>query len=173
MAITRKRERQLKRLRKSANKVIAEQRVVLDHANEVARTARGQLAQLTREQVGPTVRDVVDHRIRPAVASGVATAESTVSSAKKTYDKSIAPAFAGAVGSVVGALELKKHPQLAKALSKASGGRIKAPRTGPGVGGYLLIGLGVAAVATVAYAAWQTLRADDDLWITDDSDDQD
>lgn len=40
-------------------------------------------------------------------------------------------------------------------------------RKGPGVGGYILIGLGLALVASVAYAAWQTLRADESLWIED------
>ena len=37
-----------------------------------------------------------------------------------------------------------------------------------GVGGYFLIALGVIAVAGLAYAAWQTLRADDELWVVDE-----
>ena len=40
-------------------------------------------------------------------------------------------------------------------------------KSSPGPGTYVLIGLGVLAVASVAYAAWQTLRADDDLWVED------
>ena len=32
----------------------------------------------------------------------------------------------------------------------------------------LLIAFGVAAVAAVGYALWQTFRADDDLWIADE-----
>ena len=39
-----------------------------------------------------------------------------------------------------------------------------------GPGRYILIGLGVVAFAGIAYAAWQTLRADDDLWIEDAAD---
>ena len=31
---------------------------------------------------------------------------------------------------------------------------------------------GVVAVAGVAYAAWQTLRADDELWVSDEVDDE-
>ena len=42
-----------------------------------------------------------------------------------------------------------------------------APKKGPGPGTFILIGLGVVAVAGVAYAAWQTLRADENLWIED------
>jgi hypothetical protein len=40
-----------------------------------------------------------------------------------------------------------------------------AKKSGPGK--YILIGLGVVAVAGIAYAAWQTLRIDEDLWIED------
>ncbi len=32
----------------------------------------------------------------------------------------------------------------------------------------MLIVLGVLTLAGVAYAAWQTFRADDDLWVADD-----
>ena len=40
------------------------------------------------------------------------------------------------------------------------------PASGPGR--YILIGIGLMAVAGIAYAAWQTLRADDELWVSDD-----
>ena len=39
---------------------------------------------------------------------------------------------------------------------------------GPGVGGVLLIGLGVVALGGLVFAAVQTLRADDELWVADD-----
>jgi hypothetical protein len=35
-------------------------------------------------------------------------------------------------------------------------------------GGVIAIVLGVVAAAGVLYAAWQTLRADDELWVADD-----
>ena len=41
----------------------------------------------------------------------------------------------------------------------------------PGPGQFILIGLGVVAAAAIAYAAWQTFRPDDDLWVEDDLDD--
>jgi hypothetical protein len=41
------------------------------------------------------------------------------------------------------------------------------PKKSAGPGRFILIGLGVVAAAGIAYAAWQTLRADDDLWIED------
>ena len=43
----------------------------------------------------------------------------------------------------------------------------KSHRSGPNAFQWVLIGVGAVAVASAAYAAWQTLRADDDLWIED------
>jgi hypothetical protein len=37
-----------------------------------------------------------------------------------------------------------------------------------GTGAYLLMVLGAVAVAGIIYAVWQTLRADEDLWVEDD-----
>jgi len=44
------------------------------------------------------------------------------------------------------------------------------PKKSSGPGKYILIGLAVVAVAGVGYAVYQTLRADDDLWIDDETD---
>jgi hypothetical protein len=35
---------------------------------------------------------------------------------------------------------------------------------------YVLMAIGAIAVAAISYAAWQTLRADDDLWVEEDAD---
>jgi hypothetical protein len=37
-----------------------------------------------------------------------------------------------------------------------------------GAGSYLLMVVGAVALAGIAYAVWQTLRADEDLWVEDD-----
>lgn len=45
----------------------------------------------------------------------------------------------------------------------------KQPEPEPkGVGAYLLMVVGAVALAGVAYAVWQTLRADEDLWVEED-----
>ena len=41
-------------------------------------------------------------------------------------------------------------------------------KSGPGAGGIALIVLGVAALGGLVFAAVQTLRADDELWVADD-----
>jgi hypothetical protein len=35
---------------------------------------------------------------------------------------------------------------------------------------YVLMAIGAIAIAAISYAAWQTLRADDDLWVEEDDD---
>ena len=39
-----------------------------------------------------------------------------------------------------------------------------------GLGSFLLMAIGAAAVAVISYAVWSTLRADDDLWVDADDD---
>lgn len=58
---------------------------------------------------------------------------------------------------------------LAPALRRFAKPAPKAP-AGPGAGGYVLMGLGVVALAVIGYAVWNTLRPDDDLWIDVDDD---
>ncbi|PES94168.1 DNA helicase, partial [Priestia megaterium] len=41
-------------------------------------------------------------------------------------------------------------------------------KSGPGLGAIVAIVLGAAAAVGVLYAAWQALRADDELWVADD-----
>jgi hypothetical protein len=71
-----------------------------------------------------------------------------------------------------------KNQQVRDAFARVSGlaatagektGIVKPQPKSAGFGRYLLIGIGVVAALGVAYAAWQTLRADDDLWIDDEA----
>jgi hypothetical protein len=39
-----------------------------------------------------------------------------------------------------------------------------------GLGSFLLMAIGAAALAVISYAVWSTLRADDDLWVDADDD---
>ena len=100
---------------------------------------------------------------------------------KSTVTDDIIPAVAGALGSAAAAIEVAKDKHLRQALrhaSKASSevatkagqrlGLVEVKPSGPGR--FILIGLGVVAVAAIAYVAWQTFRPDDDLWVEDDLD---
>jgi hypothetical protein len=141
----------------------------------VIRDARRQAANYAREEVSPRVRDAYEDRIRPVVNSGVAGARSAVHSTREKLVDDVFPAVSSALSSALAVLEVAKNPQVRDALARvtkagtAAGtklGLVEEKKSGPGR--YILIGLGVVAAVGVAYAAWQTLRADDDLWIDDE-----
>ena len=168
MALSRKRQRELKRLKRSAEELWDEQREAIEHASAVLRDARRQASNYAREEVGPRVRDAYEDNLRPAFESGVRGARRAASSARERFSDDVLPAISGAVGSALAMLEAAKDPRVRDVVRRVS--RV-GEKTGlvqpksPGPGRYILIGLGVVAFAGIAYAAWQTLRADDDLWI--------
>ncbi|MCU1437399.1 MAG: helicase [Naasia sp.] len=162
MKLSRKRKKELRRLRSSAEELWQQQQEVIDHASAVVRQASKQANLLTQEHVVPRVKTTYEARLKPGVdkASLVGRAVATGVSAKVAKD--VLPGVNGAIASVLGVL----------AAAKAGSGLFAAPqppkKSGPGAGTIVAIVLGVLALAGVAYAAWQTFRADDDLWIADD-----
>ncbi|GAA2075971.1 hypothetical protein GCM10009840_07670 [Pseudolysinimonas kribbensis] len=163
MALSRKRQKELKRLRRSAEDLWQEQREAIDHASTVLREARRQAGNYAREEVGPRVRSAYDDRIRPAVAS-----------ARHGISHDMLPAVSGAVGSALAVLEATRDPRVRDVVRKAASVTDRIGKVTPlpvkkktPVGRYIALGIGAVAVAGVLYAAWQTLRADDDLWIED------
>jgi hypothetical protein len=58
-------------------------------------------------------------------------------------------------------LHVANNPTVKRAIAKTQ------PKKAP-VGGIVAIVFGVVAAVGVGYALWQTLRADDELWIADD-----
>ena len=199
MGLSRKREKELKKLKSTANDLWEEQLEVLEHASSVVREAGRQIGNVSREQVVPRVRDTVDHRIKPAVSFGIDQARHVFDEARSRVSNDLLPGVSASVASAIATLESAKDPRVReamrqvhrtservgksanKALAEASKNATKAynrvgtkvgfvqpPKRSMGVGGYLLIALGVIAVAGLAYAAWQTLRADDELWVVDE-----
>jgi hypothetical protein len=174
MGLSRKRQRELKRLKRSAEELWDEQREAIEHASAVLRDARRQAAHYAREEVGPRVRDAYEDNVRPAFETGFRATRRAASAARGRFSDDVLPAISGAVGSALAMLEAAKDPRVRDVVKRVSrvgqrAGIVEAPKsTGPGR--YILIGLGVVAFAGIAYAAWQTLRADDDLWIEDADD---
>jgi hypothetical protein len=163
MGLSKKRQRELNRLKNQAESLWDDQREVLEHANKVMRDARRQAAAYTREEVAPRLRE------------GVAGARSVASSARERLVEDVLPAVSSALGSAIAVLEVSKNPHFREAVARVRNagtsvgtkvGIVQPKPAGPGR--YILIGLGVVAAAAIAYAAWQTLRADDDLWIDDE-----
>ena len=167
MGMSRKRERELKRLKRESSELWDEQREVLDHATKVVREASRQLASVSREEVAP--------RVRGAYESGVATTRHVADVARSKLVHDVLPAVSGTLGSALAVLEAAKDPRIREVVSRVRSAGAKAnivpakPSAGPGR--YILMGVGIVAIAGIAYAAWQTFRADDELWVSDDSGD--
>jgi hypothetical protein len=178
VALTRKRRKELKHLKGQAEGLWNDQRELLEHASAVVREASHQAANYTREEVSPRIHDTIDSRFKPAVSSSIAGARSAAESTKSKIKGDVLPAVTSALGTALAALEVAKNQQVRDAFSRVSSlaasagqktGLVKPPPKSSGFGRYVLIGIGVVAAAGVAYAAWQTLRADDDLWIDDEA----
>ena len=62
------------------------------------------------------------------------------------------------------------HPSLSTRQERVSkvGSKAGIVAKSGGPGKYILIAVCSVVVAVIAYAAWQTLRADDELWVADD-----
>lgn len=184
MSLSRKRKKELRKLQSNANTLWESQQVLLGQAGEVAREAGRQLGNYNREQVVPGVQHTYEKYAAPYVNQGVQTS-------KKVYNKNIVPAAGAVIGSALSVWDAanEKRSDLASgrgfssvdiaALQKSAAKYGKkaskqltvstaAPKSGMGAGGVIAIILGVAAAAGVLYAAWQTLRADDELWVADD-----
>ena len=81
-----------------------------------------------------------------------------------------------AAGQGFGGLDAKKYAKKAdaygKSARKALAAKIAAEtpkkKSGRGASGLIAILIALAAAVGVFYAAWQTLRADDELWVADD-----
>lgn len=160
MGLSRKRKKELRRLQDEANKLWSAQQVLVGEAASVAREAGRQLDNFRRETVVPSVQDVYEHRVRPVV-------DRSVKMSRDVVDHRIVPAVGGVVGSALSAWDIAnaKRTGSPRALLSAPAAPAKS---GPGVGTVIAIILGVGAAIGVLVAAWQTLRADDELWVADD-----
>lgn len=184
MALSRKRRKELKKLKGQAGDLWDDQKELLEHANRVVREARRQASHYAREEVSPRIRDKYDDTLRPVVTTARSAAESGLSSARSAASHTrhrisddVIPGVTSALGAALAAIEVAKNHQVQDAVNRATkfgtqvGTRvgIVKPKPTAGPGKYILIGFGVVAFAVVAYAAFQTLRADDDLWVEDDA----
>ena len=172
MSLSRKRRKELNRLRKSAEELWSNQQAVLDHANSIAREAGRQAGVLTREEVVPRVREGYEQYLLP----GVQATQHFAGDAKRRLVSDVIPGISSGVGAALGTVlsvgDIAKDTRVRAALNRLHVQQPVAPaKKGPGAGTYIALGLGVAAAAGVAYAIWQTFRADDELWVADDETD--
>lgn len=171
MGLSRKRQRELDRLKRGASELWDDQKDVLDHATKVVREARRQLSNASREEFVPRVRDLYESRVRPGVETGLDAGRNFAGAARDKVSRDVLPAVSSALGTALAALEVARSPQVRQALSRVSRSTSKAVvpvKSSGGPGRYILMGIGLVAAAGIVYAAWQTLRADDELWVSDE-----
>jgi hypothetical protein len=159
VSLSRKRKKELRRLQDDANQLWENQQVLVGHAADVAREAGRQLGNFGREQVAPVVQDTYNRRLAPVVDQGVRFG-------KHVVDDKVVPIVGGVVGTALTAWDVanaKRHG------FSAPRSRVVVPeKKGLGLGSVVALILGAAAAVGVLYAAWQALRADDELWVADD-----
>jgi hypothetical protein len=187
VGLSRKRKKELRKLQDSANKVWQTQQVLVGEAAGIAREASRQLGNYSREQVGPAVQATYDQRVAPVVHKSAAVS-------RDVLQHRVVPAVGGVVGSALSVWDAandtrsrlasgrgfalpdaksfgKKADSYSKKATKAMSKKLavlEPKKPGVSTGGVIAIVLGVIAAAGVLYAAWQTLRADDELWVADD-----
>ncbi|ANF33403.1 hypothetical protein A0130_11340 [Leifsonia xyli] len=176
MSLTRKRQKELKRLRSGAEELWSQQQEVLANANALAAEARKQAAYYTREEIAPRVREGYDQYVVPTAQAAKDTAGRYAGQAREKVVRDVIPA----VGTVVGtALSVVDHARAARSAAFAGDFqkarkeltkkvKVEPQKSGPGAGGVIAIGLGLIAAVGLLYAVWQTFRADDELWVADE-----
>lgn len=176
MSLTRKRKKELTRLRHGAEDLWTQQQEVLANANALAAEARKQASYYTREEIAPRVREGYEQYVLPAAQTAKSTAGHYADQARRRVVSDVIPAVGTAVGT---ALSVVDHARAARAAAfagdfKKAGKelakkpKVAPPKSGPGAGGVIAIGLGVIAAVGLLYAVWQTFRADDELWVADE-----
>jgi len=155
--LNRKRKKELRKLQNDAGQLWEAQQVLVGHAADVAREAGRQLGNFNREQVLPAVQDTYNRRVAPAVDRGVKIG-------KHVVDDRVVPIVGGVVGSALTAWDVAnaKRQGLMKHVAPTP------KKKSMGLGSVVAIVLGAAAAIGVVVAAWQALRADDELWVADD-----
>lgn len=186
MGLSRKRKKELRKLQDQANKLWESQQVIVGQAGDIAREASRQLGHYNREQVVPTVQKKYETYAAPYVDKGV-------KGSRRVFDDKVLPATGAVVGTALSVWDAanetrgklaagkglqfpdaEKYAKLAdkytaqqrKKLAKKLGS--EPQRSGMGPAGVIALILGITAAVGVLYAAWQTLRADDELWVADD-----
>jgi len=171
VSVSRKRKKELRRLQGQATQLWEAQQVLVGEAANVAREAGRQLGNYNRETVVPTVQAGYEKYAAPYVDKGVKLS-------RRVYSDRIVPAAGAALGSALEVWDVANQSRAGAAVARGADTVrkyaskapvvVEPPKKGLGAGGVIAIVLGVVAAVGVLYAAWQTLRADDELWVADD-----
>lgn len=162
MSLSRKRRRELKKLRSQAESLLEEQREILGHVGSLAQEAGRQAKHLGDEYVVPRANAAIEG-MRPTIERGVGAVRRAGDQARLFA----APILASALASTVRGLERMENRDAAMQVQKfgVQQGLLKPAKKKCKLGRILAIGAGVAAASAVGYTLWQAFRSDDELWV--------
>ncbi len=163
MKLSRKRRRELRRLRNDAQELLEQQRVVLGQAGDVLHQAGKQAKRLSDEHVAPRVDETLE-TVRPAIDRGVAASRRAADGVRRVT----APFVASALARTIRTLDELDNHDAAKQV-RGFGERSGYLPKKRSAGGWVALGFGVAAAVGVGYALWQAFRTDDELWVAPES----
>ena len=165
MKLSRKRRRELRRLRSEAEELLDQQRIVLGHAGDVLHKAGAQAKHLSDEHLAPRI-DETGEAVRPTIDRGVASARRAADNVRRVTT----PLVASALARTIRALDdIESHDAAKQVRSFGERTGYIKPTKKRRAGGMFALGLGIAAAAGVGYALWQAFRTDDELWVASDS----
>lgn len=157
---SKKQKKELKKLQKSAAELWEKQQVVAGEAAALARVAGKQAKRFGQEKLVPAAHEKYDEYLSPYVEKARPYAERGYAASKRTLERRVAPAVGSLVGRAAGAWDA--------ARAAASTKVVEPPKKTRKAGPVLAVLLGLGAALGIAFVAWQTLRADDELWVADD-----
>lgn len=145
----------------------------------------GKASKAAGSYAASTTKDALTGVLLPAVSSATAAAialaeeaggrlglpDSVTTQGKKVTDRLGAVTKTGYKSEAKAGAKLKAAGKAGKLAAKQGSKQIAkttGTKNGLGVGGVLGILLGVGLLVGIGYAVWQTLRADDDLWVADE-----
>ncbi|MDN3311953.1 DNA helicase [Microbacterium oryzae] len=164
--LSKKQKKELKKLQQSAAHVWEAQQVVAASAAELAKQAGRQLETFGRQQVAPTVEEKYHEHVGPYVDRARPYVDRSMSASKKFVQLSLLPVTGTVAGKALSAWDASAGTR-AK-LAHLGSAPVPPPKKKSSAGPVIAFILGIGAAVGVLYAAWQTLRADDELWVADD-----
>lgn len=166
MSLSKKRKKELQRLQQSAAQLWEAQQVVLAGASDVAREAGRQLGHYNREHIAPVVDEKYHEYVAPVVDRVAPYVDESRKASKRFLDHKVVPVVGDVVGKALSAVDAASDAR-AKFLGKHVEPVVQPKKKG-GAGAVIALILGIAAAGVMFYVGWQTLRADDELWVADD-----
>lgn len=162
MKLSRKRRRELRKLRGEAQELLDHQRVLLGNAGEVLHEASRQAKKLSDEHIAPHV-DVAVEAARPTINRGIDSARRAANAIRRVT----APLVAGALVTTIqklDAIDQKDASRQVRGFGERTG-FLQPAKKKRRVGSIVAISVGIAAAAGVGYSLWQAFRTDDELWV--------